>query len=88
MGYIISLASECPPWVETGQCGSSWNDSVRWGAPAAMGEDSHKLRSLARQSRALAKTVSDRQRSAALEALASLYERQATEMEVLELSQF
>ena len=45
-----------------------------------------KLRSLARQSRAFALTVSDRQRVEALRALARLYEQQALDLESCELA--
>ena len=44
-----------------------------------------KLRSLARQTLALAGTVSCRERADALRALARLYEQQAGELEVREL---
>ena len=44
-----------------------------------------KLRLLARQARGLAAAASDRQRSDALEALARLYEQQASEIMALEL---
>jgi hypothetical protein len=45
----------------------------------------HKLRSLARQARAMSGRVSDRQRVRALEALARLYEQQAQESEASKL---
>jgi hypothetical protein len=48
-------------------------------------DGSQKLRSLARQTRALAGTVSGRERADALRALARLYEQQAGELEVREL---
>jgi len=40
-----------------------------------------KLKSLARQSRALSFVVTNRERSQSLESLAQLYERQAAELE-------
>ena len=43
-----------------------------------------KLRSLARQTRALGGSVSDRKRAAALEALARLYEKQDEELRTRE----
>jgi len=46
-----------------------------------MAGDPEKLRSLARQSRAFAGTVSDRQQAEALRGLARLYEKQAAELE-------
>jgi hypothetical protein len=45
-----------------------------------------KLRSLARQTRALAGTVSSRGRADALQALARLYEKQADDLELRELA--
>jgi hypothetical protein len=47
---------------------------------------SQKLRSLARQSRALACTLSDRQRVEALQSLARLYDKQAEDFEAQELA--
>ena len=49
---------------------------------------SQKLRSLARQSRALSATVTDRQRVKALQSLARLYEDQAAELEAREPQPF
>jgi hypothetical protein len=46
-----------------------------------MDDASEKLRSLARQTRALSGAVSDRKRADALNALARLYEQQAKEVE-------
>ncbi len=46
-----------------------------------MATASEKLRALARQSRTLSGMVADRKRAEALIALASLYERQAREIE-------
>jgi hypothetical protein len=46
-----------------------------------MDECAQKLRSLARQSRALALIVADHERAKSLERLARLYERQAAELE-------
>ena len=54
---------------------------------ASMASAPQKLYSLARQSRALAGTVSDRQRAEALRTLARLYERQAQELEIQEVAQ-
>jgi hypothetical protein len=51
-----------------------------------MDDGSQKLRSLARQTRALAGTVSDRERADALQALARVYEKQADDLEVRELA--
>ena len=48
---------------------------------AAMESSIQKLKSLARQSRALSYVVTDRERSQSLESLAQLYERQAAELE-------
>jgi hypothetical protein len=45
-----------------------------------------KLRSLARQTRALAGTVTGGERADALQALARLYEKQADELELRELA--
>lgn len=50
-----------------------------------MGEGAQKLRSLARQARALAGTVSGRESADALQALARLYEKQAGDLDVREL---
>ena len=49
-----------------------------------MATASEKLRALARQSRTLSSMVSDRKRAQSLIALASLYERQALEIEASE----
>ena len=49
-----------------------------------MATASQKLRALARQSRTLSSMVSDRKRAQSLIALASLYERQALEIEASE----
>ncbi len=46
-----------------------------------MDESARKLRSLARQSRALALMMADKERAKSLESLARLYERQAAELE-------
>jgi hypothetical protein len=56
---------------------------VRFGFMDAAPE---KLRALARQARALSARTIDRQRAHALEALARLYERQAHEVDALELA--
>jgi len=56
------------------------------GAVARMDGASQKLRSLARQSRALGGVVSDRERADALEALARLYEKQARDLETREVA--
>ena len=45
-------------------------------------ESAPKLRSLARQSRALALIVADEKRTKSLQSLARLYERQAAELEL------
>jgi hypothetical protein len=47
-----------------------------------MNDCAQKLRSLARQSRALSGTIQSGQRAAALEALAKLYEKQAKDLEL------
>jgi hypothetical protein len=47
-----------------------------------MDESAQKLRSLARQSRALALIVADEKRTKSLQSLARLYERQAVELEL------
>ena len=46
-----------------------------------MDESARKLRSLARQSRALSLIVMDPQRAQALQALARIYDRQAAELD-------
>jgi len=57
-------------------------NSERWlGTVASMDSGAEKLRSLARQSRALAGLISDRARVDALQGLARLYEKQAAELE-------
>ena len=53
----------------------------RGGALGHMDGGSEKLRSLARQTRALAGTVSSRERAHALQVLARLYEKQAADLE-------
>ena len=53
---------------------------------AAMDEGAQKLRSLARQSRAFAAVVAERQRARSLEALAKVYDRQANEIKLNELT--
>ena len=55
-------------------------------ASRRMDGGTRKLRSLARQTRALAGTVMGRERADALQALARLYEKQADELELRELS--
>jgi len=60
---------------------TGWNTEREWGALAGMGDASQKLRSLARQSRALSSATANRQRADALQALARLYEKQADELE-------
>ena len=51
-----------------------------------MHDGPQKLRSLARQTRAFAGTVPDRERADALQALARLYEKQAEDLELRELA--
>ena len=51
-----------------------------------MDGSTQKLRSLARQTRALAGTVTGRERVDALQALARVYEKQADELELRQLA--
>ena len=55
-------------------------------AGADMDGSPQKLRSLARQSRALSFMVTDRQRASALQSLARLYEKQAADLEARQLA--
>jgi hypothetical protein len=55
-------------------------------AVAGMDGSPQKLRSLARQSRALSFMVTDRERASALQSLARLYEKQAAEVEAGQLA--
>lgn len=55
-------------------------------ATRRMAGGTQKLRSLARQTRALAGAVTGRERADALQALARLYEKQADELELRELA--
>ena len=70
-------------WVELGHDSNGPEQRAFMGALFGM-DGPQKLRSLARQSRALACMISDRKRAEALQALGRLYEKQADDLEARE----
>jgi hypothetical protein len=86
MRLRVLLTRQSPKWVEIRYVSRGAEQGPYICATTCMDGGPQKLRSLARQTRALAGTVGGRERADALQALARLYDKQADELELREVA--